>query len=99
MSSSSTVVPLRKQESVEDPLTAVLRSGARRLLAEAIEAEADAFLAEMKALRLPDGRERTQLPRKGDASRGSVPVASQAVSDIGLRPTYSNPAATTSCAS
>src|SRR4051795_13533486 len=58
MSSSSTVVPLRQQESLEDPLTAVLRSGARRLLAEAIEAEADAFLAEMKALRLPDGRER-----------------------------------------
>src|SRR3954452_20362707 len=58
MSSSSTVVPLRQQESLEDPLTAVLRSGARRLLAEAIEAEADAFLAEMEALRLPDGRER-----------------------------------------
>src|SRR3954451_3585182 len=58
MSSSSTVVPLRQQESLEDPLTAVLRSGARRLLAEAIEAEADAFLGEMKALRLRGGRGR-----------------------------------------
>ncbi len=58
MSSNSTVVSLRQPDSVEDPLTAVLRSGARRLLAQAIEAEADAFLAEMKGLRLPDGRER-----------------------------------------
>jgi putative transposase len=58
MSSNSTVVPLRQPDTVDDPLTAILRSGARRLLAQAIEAEADAFLAEMKGLRLPDGRER-----------------------------------------
>ena len=58
MSSSSTVVPLRQPDAIDDPLTAVLRSGARRLLAEAVEAEAEAFLAEMKGLRLPDGRER-----------------------------------------
>lgn len=31
--------------SIEDPLTAVLRSGARRLLAEAVEAEVEAFVA------------------------------------------------------
>src|SRR3954453_14602679 len=73
MSSSSTVVPLRKQESLEAPLTAVLRSGARRLLAEAIEAEADAFLAEMKALRLPDGRER--IVRHGHGPERLVPPA------------------------
>jgi putative transposase len=58
MSSNNTVVPLRQPEAVEDPLTAVLRSGARRLLVEAVEAEAEAFLAELKGLRLPDGRER-----------------------------------------
>ena len=58
MSSNSTVVPLRQPDTIDDPLTAILRSGARRLLAQAIEAEADAFLAEMKGLRLPDGRER-----------------------------------------
>src|SRR5215216_7783329 len=56
--SDSTVVPLRQPDEVDDPLTAVLRSGARRLLAQAIEAEAEAFLAEMKGVRLPDGRER-----------------------------------------
>src|SRR4051794_26615462 len=58
MTSNSTVVPLRQPDTIDDPLTAILRSGARRLLAQAIEAEADAFLAEMKGLRLPDGRER-----------------------------------------
>jgi putative transposase len=58
MTSDTTVVPLRQPEAVEDPLTAVLRSGARRLLAQAVEAEAEAFLAEMRGLQLPDGRER-----------------------------------------
>src|SRR5437879_1068279 len=58
MTSSSTVVPLRQPDEVEDPLTAVLRSGARRLLAQAIEAEAEMFLTTMKDTRLPDGRER-----------------------------------------
>jgi putative transposase len=56
--SINTVVSLRQPETIDDPLTAVLRSGARRLLAQAIEAEAEAFLAAMKAERLPDGRER-----------------------------------------
>src|SRR4051794_34003247 len=58
MTSNSTVVPLRQPDTIDDPLTAILRSGARRLLAQAIEAEADAFLTEMKGLRLLDGRER-----------------------------------------
>src|SRR3712207_9203308 len=58
MPSDSTVVPLRQSDEIDDPLTAVLRSGARRLLAQAVEAEAEAFLAAMKDRRLPDGRER-----------------------------------------
>ena len=52
MTSSSSVVPLRQPDAIDDPLTAVLRSGARRLLAQAIEAEADAFLATMKSVQL-----------------------------------------------
>ena len=56
--SVNTVVSLRQPETIDDPLTAVLRSGARRLLAQAIEAEAEAFLAAMRSERLPDGRER-----------------------------------------
>ena len=49
--SISTVVPLRQPDEIDDPLTAILRSGARRLLAQAIEAEADAFLAAVRATR------------------------------------------------
>ena len=45
-------------DASEDPLTAVLRSGARRLLSQAVEVEAEAFLASMKDMQLPDGRER-----------------------------------------
>jgi transposase-like protein len=58
MTSNSTVVPLRQSDAIDDPLTAILRSGARRLLAQAIEAEAETFLATMKGVQLPDGRER-----------------------------------------
>jgi putative transposase len=58
MTSDTTVVPLRQPDAIDDPLTVILRSGARRLLAQAVEAEADAFLASMKGVQLPDGRER-----------------------------------------
>jgi len=58
MTSDSRVVPLRKPETLEDPLTAILRRGARQLLAQAIEAEVETFLATMKDQRLADGRER-----------------------------------------
>ncbi len=82
MPSDSTVVPLRQPDALEDPLTAVLRSGARRLLAQAIEAEADAFLATMKGVQLPDGRDR--LVRHGHGPErlvqtGIGPVAVQRV--------------------
>jgi putative transposase len=58
VTNDSTVVPLRQPEATDDPLTAILRSGARRLLAQAIEAEAEAFLAAMKGVQLADGRDR-----------------------------------------
>jgi putative transposase len=54
----STVVRFPRPDAIDDPLTAVLRSGARRLLVQAIEAEAEAFLAEMADRRLVDGRAR-----------------------------------------
>ena len=38
MTSISTVISLRQPDEIDDPLTAILRSGARRLLAQAIEA-------------------------------------------------------------
>src|SRR5205085_8953432 len=58
MTSDTTVVALRQPDEVEDPLTAVLREGARRLLAQAVEAEAEAFVASIRDARLADGRER-----------------------------------------
>jgi transposase-like protein len=54
----STVVRFPQPETIDDPLTAVLRAGARRLLAQAVEAEAEAFLAAMAEQRLADGRAR-----------------------------------------
>src|ERR671922_639438 len=58
MNSDSTIVPFRQPDEIDDPLTAVLRSGARRLLAQAIEAEAEAFLARFADQKLADGRDR-----------------------------------------
>ena len=58
MNKTSNVVPLRHPDEIDDPLTNILRSGARRLLAQAIESEAEAFLAAMKDLKLTDGRDR-----------------------------------------
>ena len=63
MNEASAVVRLRQPEEIDDPLTAVLRAGARRLLAQAIEAEAESFLAAMADRRLVDGRAR--LARHG----------------------------------
>src|SRR6476659_5487638 len=81
MTSHSPVVPLRQPEETEDALTAVLRSGARRLLAQAVEAEAEAFLATMKDMRLPEGRER--LVQTGI---GPVPVRRVKLRDRGAGP-------------
>jgi transposase-like protein len=58
MNENSNVVRLRHADEIDDPLTNILRSGARRLLAQAVEFEADAFLAGMKDLKLADGRDR-----------------------------------------
>lgn len=58
MTTDSTVVAFDHPDAFDDPLTSVLREGARRLLAQAVEAEAEAFLAAMADERLPDGRAR-----------------------------------------
>ena len=79
----SIVVPLRQPDTIEDPLTAILRSGARRLLAESVEAEAEAFLAEMRGLRLPDGRKR--LVRHGHGPQPQVQTGIGPVEVRGVR--------------
>ena len=58
MDTPTNIVRLRQPDAIADPLTDVLRAGARRLLAQAVELEAEAFLAGMQELRLPDGRAR-----------------------------------------
>jgi putative transposase len=85
VSSNSTVVPLRQPDTIDDPLTTILRSGARRLLAQAIEAEADAFLAEMKGLRLPDGRERVVRHGHGPERLIQTGIGPVAVEPVKLR--------------
>jgi transposase-like protein len=85
MTSDSTVVPLRLPETTEDPLTAILRSGARRLLAQAVEAEAEAFLAAMKDMRLPDGRDRLVRHGHGPERLVQTGIGPVAVRRVKLR--------------
>ncbi len=65
------VVRLHQHDDVDDPLTDMLRTGARWLLAQAAEMEAEAFLAGMQNLKLPDGRAR--LVRHGHGPERSRP--------------------------
>ena len=58
MSRDSTIIPFRQPDTIDDPLTELAREGARRMLAQALIAEADAFVAQWKDLKLPDGRDR-----------------------------------------
>ena len=88
MNETINIVRLRQPDEIDDPLTDVLRAGARKLLAQAIEMEAEAFLAEMKDLKLADGRDR--IVRHGHAPErsiqtgiGPVPVSRVKVRDRG----------------
>jgi putative transposase len=58
MNEDTSIIHFRQPDEIDDPLTALLRSGARRLLEQAIEAEVEAFLASKKDLKLADGRDR-----------------------------------------
>jgi len=58
MSRDTTVVQFRQPEAIDDPLSEVAREGARRMLAQVLVAEADAFIAMWKDVKLPDGRDR-----------------------------------------
>jgi putative transposase len=52
------VVSLRQKDEIDDPLTEILRTGARRLITRAVEVEFDTFLASNVDLALADGRQR-----------------------------------------
>ena len=58
MKEDTTILRFRQSESVADPLTELAREGARRMLAEALKAEADAFVVSFAHEQLEDGRQR-----------------------------------------
>ena len=70
MNETTNIVRLRQPDAIDDPLTDILRAGARKLLAQAIEIEAEAYLASMRDLKLPDGRER--LVRHGHGPERTI---------------------------
>jgi putative transposase len=78
--SKDNVIDFKKPETfLDDPITDVLRTGARKLLAEALEAEIKGFLAQYKDLR--DNQDRQRVVRNGylperpiQTSIGPVPV-------------------------
>ncbi len=85
MNTSTNVVRLRQPGELEDPLTDILRSGARRLLALAVELEAEAFLAGMQDLKLPDGRDRLVRHGYGPERMIQTGIGPVAVSRVKIR--------------
>lgn len=65
MEKTTTVLQLRQSDSVDDTLTELARDGARRMIAAAMHAEIDEFVARFEHLTLRDGRQR--LVRHGHA--------------------------------
>ena len=51
MPKDTTVIRLRQPDAIDDPLSELAREGARRMLAQALIAEADAFVALRKDLK------------------------------------------------
>lgn len=83
------VTKLIQPGAFEDPLTQVLRDGARTLLAQAVEAEVADFLAKHAALKTEDGRARVvrhgHLPeREVMTGIGAVAVRQPRVRDRGV---------------
>ena len=84
------VLNLKKPETfVDDPLTDILRNGAKKLLAEALEAEIETFLAMYADLR--DNQSYRRITRNGylpvreiQTGIGSVPVKVPRIRDRGL---------------
>jgi len=88
MKEDTTILPFRQSEKIDDPLTEIAREGARRMLAEALVAETDAFVAGFSEERLAAGRQR--IVRHGfgperpiQTGIGAVPVPRPKVRDRG----------------
>jgi putative transposase len=85
MNETISIVRLRQPGEIDDPLTDILRTGARQLLARAVELEAEVFLAGMQHLKLADGRDR--LVRHGHGPERSIQtgIGPVAVSRVKVR--------------
>jgi putative transposase len=86
MKKRSRVEQKNPDEYTEDPLTAVLRKGARDLLAQAVEEEATAFLAAHAAIRDDAGHQMIVLnghlpERTIQTGIGAIPVCGRRVRD------------------
>ncbi len=85
MNTSTNIVRLRQPDESDDPLSDILRAGARRLLAQAVELEAEAFLAGMRELKLPDGRDRLVRHGHGPERMIQTGIGPVAVSRVKVR--------------
>jgi transposase-like protein len=88
MNETSKIITLRQPDDIDDPLTNILRAGARQLLAQAVEIEVETFLATVKDLKLADGRARVVRHGYGPARTiatgiGPVEVARAKIRDRG----------------
>jgi putative transposase len=71
------VIQLKKEPFIDDPITDILRSGARKLLAEALEAEIETFISQYRDLK--DDQDHRRIVRNGhlperDIQTGIGPV-------------------------
>ena len=85
----ATVHVLKRQGFAHDPLTQVIRDGARRILCQALEAEVESFIDHFGELKVADGRQRVIrngfLPgREVVTGIGNIPVTVPRTRDRGV---------------
>lgn len=90
--SKDNVIELQKTSAfIDDPITEILRHGARKLLAQALEAEIEVFINQYKDLKDDLGRQRIvrngHLPERDiQTGIGAVPVKAPRVRDRHAKP-------------
>ena len=90
--SNDNVIELQKTTTfIDDPITEILRQGARRLLAQALETEIEVFINQYKELKDELGRQRIvrngHLPERDiQTGIGAVPVKAPRIRDRHARP-------------
>jgi putative transposase len=90
--SNDNVIELQKTTTfIDDPITEILRQGARKLLAQALETEIEVFINQYKELKDELGRQRIvrngHLPERDiQTGIGAVPVKAPRIRDRHARP-------------